>query len=147
MKSTLARGGYADPRSDTPEAERDEFERERAVAYVDFYQELRALGKRSVACAIRSNPPDQSPFEQLCFRLYERIIRAPLASFPATRWTATCRRTMRRCDLSCGIEQRFVLKLVAAEAPRKCVLRPDDLAAHLEAAGLQRILELALPGR
>jgi hypothetical protein len=45
------------------------------------------------------------------------------------------------------IEDRLVPEFVAAEAPGESVLRPDDLAADLKAAGLQRVLELALPGR
>ena len=43
------------------------------------------------------------------------------------------------------VEQRLVLKFVAAEAPGEGVLGPDDLAAHFEAGGLERVLELPLP--
>src|SRR5215468_10071500 len=46
-----------------------------------------------------------------------------------------------------AIEQRLVLKLVSAEAPRERVLSPDDLASDLESSGFQRVLKFALPGR
>src|ERR1019366_5808578 len=46
-----------------------------------------------------------------------------------------------------AVKDGLVLEFVAAKAPRKCVLRPDNLATHFEAGCLQRVLKLALPGR
>jgi hypothetical protein len=52
------------------------FELDRAAAYRDFYRELEALGRLSVAEAIGSKPPYQSRFERACWHLCERIIVA-----------------------------------------------------------------------
>ena len=43
-----------------------------------------------------------------------------------------------------SVEHRLVLEFIAAESPGERVLRPDNLAAHLEAGRLDRILEFAL---
>src|SRR5690242_692673 len=49
--------------------------------------------------------------------------------------------------LTCAVavEDRLVLKLVAAETPSEGVLRPDDLATDFEIGRFNRSLELTLP--
>ncbi len=49
------------------------------------------------------------------------------------------------CDVA--VEDGLVLKLVSAMAPRERVLRPDDLAAHLEPSGFECVLKLPLDRR
>lgn len=51
--------------------------------------------------------------------------------------------------LACNVavEDRLMLKLIAAKAPREGIFSPDDLATDREAGRLQRVLKFPLPGR
>jgi len=115
--------------------------------------------RRSQAIKVEPAPAQKSPQISPALLLFTRA-----RSTSSTGFIVGCRRfaaglfflpqrglrfvtvTRRRFARDVAIEDRLMLELIAAKAQAKVILAQINLAADLEAGGLQRVLKLALPG-
>src|ERR1700732_1886640 len=130
-------------------------------AYLESISMMRALRlRRSQAISVLPDPPNKSAtlspglaavqqcaLDQL-HRLHSGVqtIRRWLLFLPERRLRLVAVPGVLLSS-EVAVEHRLMLELVAAEAPCERILRPDDLAANLEAGCFEGVLELALPGR